>query len=190
MSRIIGKDDLVYKAEFEEKLWELGGYVSHYLRTFGLKDGILEDAVQETMINAWVHMDQLRDESRIKWWVRSIAKNVGLKYLRKINQKRSRELSLEAVMGSAACEEDEERLAKKLYGCMENMELEYVGQLLCCLTEREKNVILLHYAFMHPLDEVARIVGETYVNTRKISSRAIKKMREYAAKEGKREKQK
>lgn len=190
MSRIFREDDSAYKAEFEEKLWELGGYVSRYLRTFGLRDGILEDAVQETMINAWVHMDQLRDESRIKWWVRSIARNVGIKYLKKINQKQSREVPLEAAMGSLVCEEDEESLCKELCICMENMELERVGELICCLTEREKNVILLHYAFMHPLDEVAKIVGETYVNTRKISSRAIKKMREYAAREDNRGKQK
>ena len=190
MSKIIRKDDLISKAEFEETLWELGEYVSRYLRTFGLRDGILEDAVQETMMNAWIHMDQLRDGNRIKWWVRSIAKNVGFKYIKKINQKQSREVPLEATVGGIACEEDEESLCKELCICMENMELERVGELICCLTEREKNVILLHYAFMHPFDEVAKIVGETYANTRKISSRVINKMREYAAKEDTRGKQK
>ena len=85
MSKFFRKDDLVTKAELGEKLWELERYVSKYLRTFGLKDGILEDAVQETLMNGWMHIEQLRDVSRMKWWVRSIAKNVGLKYAKKIN---------------------------------------------------------------------------------------------------------
>ena len=88
MSNFFRKDDLVTKVELGEKLWELEGYVSKYLRTFGLKDGILEDAVQETLMNGWMHIEQLRDVSRMKWWVRSIAKNVGLKKTKKINQKR------------------------------------------------------------------------------------------------------
>ena len=49
MSNFFRKDDLVTKVELGEKLWELEGYVSKYLRTFGLKDGILEDAVQEAL---------------------------------------------------------------------------------------------------------------------------------------------
>ena len=106
MSNFFRKDDLVTKVELGEKLWELEGYVSKYLRTFGLKDGILEDAVQETLMNGWMHIEQLRDVSRMKWWVRSIAKNVGLKYAKKINQKRIREFSLEETMDKAVSEED------------------------------------------------------------------------------------
>ena len=56
MSNFFRKDDLVTKVELGEKLWELEGYVSKYLRTFGLKDGILEDAVQETLMNGWMHL--------------------------------------------------------------------------------------------------------------------------------------
>ena len=183
MSKFFRKDDLVTKAELGEKLWELEKYVSKYLRTFGLKDGILEDAVQETLMNGWIHIEQLRDVSRMKWWVRSIAKNVGLKYVKKLNQKRIREFSLEETMDKAVSEEDGEVLCKELWTHMENMELEQVDKLLSCLNEREKNVVLLHYAYLHPFEEVAQILGITCVNARKISSRAIEKMREYAAKE-------
>ena len=63
------------------------------------------------------------------------------------------------------------------------MELERLDRLLNCLNEWEKNIVLLYYVFQHPFTEVAKIVGESYANTRKISSRAIEKMRKYAAKE-------
>ena len=183
MSIFFRKDDLVNKEELGEKLWELERYVARYLRTFGLKDDVLEDAVQETLMNGWIHIEQLRDVSRMKWWVRSIARNVGLKYAKKINQKRIREFSLEETLDKEVYEEDGEVLCKELWTHMENMELEQADKLLSCLNEREKNVVLLHYAFLHPFEEVAQILGITCANARKISSRAIEKMREYAAKE-------
>ena len=183
MSIIFRKDDLANKAELEERLWELQGYVTRYLRTFDLGEGLLDDAVQETMINAWMHIDQLRDVSRMKWWVRSIAMNVGLKYVKKINQKLSREVSLEMRLENIASEEEEALLCQALSDYVEKVDLGRIKKLLSCLSKREKNVVMLQYAFQHSLKEVAKIIGESYANTRKISSRSIAKMREYAAKE-------
>lgn len=183
MSIIFRKDDLANKAELEEKLWELQGYVTRYLRTFDLGEGLLDDAVQETMINAWMHIDQLRDVSRMKWWVRSIAMNVGLKYVKKINQKLSREVSLETRLENVASEEEEAMLCQALSEYVEKADLGRIEELLSCLSKKEKNVILLQHVFQHSLKEVAKIIGESYANTRKISSRAMARMREYAAKE-------
>ena len=42
MSRIFGEDDFAVKEELEEKLWELKGYVTRYLRALGIKDDILD----------------------------------------------------------------------------------------------------------------------------------------------------
>lgn len=186
MSKKFGKDDLADKAELEQKLWELQGYVFRYLRTFGLEDGVVEDALQEAMMNAWMHIDQLRDVSLIKGWVRSIAKNVGLKYVKKVKQRQRQEISLETAMENIVSEEDETKLCQELCIYMDTIDTEYIEKLLCCLSQREKNVILLQYAFQHSLKEVAQIIGETYVNTRTISSRAKEKVRENAAKEERR----
>ena len=183
MSIIFRKDDLESKAELEEKLWELQGYVTRYLRTFDIGEGILDDAVQETMINAWMHIDQLRDVSRMKWWVRHIAMNVGLKYVKKINQKLSREVSLEMRLENVASEEEEAMLCQALSAYVDKVDLKRIERMLNCLSQKEKNVIMLQHVFGHSLKEVAKIIGETYANTRKISSRAMAKMREYAAKE-------
>ena len=88
MSRIFGEDDFAIKEELEEKLWELKGYVTRYLRALGIKDDILDDVVQETMVDAWMHMNQLRDVSLMKSWVRTIAKNTGFRYIKKSNVSR------------------------------------------------------------------------------------------------------
>ena len=183
MSRIFGEDDFAVKEELEEKLWGLKGYVTRYLRALGIKDDILDDVVQETMVDAWMHMNQLRDVSLMKSWVLTIAKNTGFRYIKKIQRKQMLEFSLEAASESAAFKENEEGLCDELWRHVENMELERLDRLLNCLNEREKNIVLLYYVFQHPFTEVAKIVGESYANTRKISSRAIAKMREYAAKE-------
>ena len=183
MSRIFGEDDFAVKEELEEKLWELKGYVTRYLRALGIKDDILDDVVQETMVDAWMHMNQLRDVSLMKSWVRTIAKNTGFRYTKKIRRKQMWEFSLEAASESAAFKENEVGLCDELWRHVENMELERLDRLLNCLNEREKNIVLLYYVFQHPFTEVAKIVGESYANTRKISSRAIEKMRKYAAKE-------
>lgn len=183
MRNIFKRDDLENKAELEKKLWELQGYVTRYLRTFDLGEGLLDVAVQETMFNAWIHMDQLRDVSRMKWWVRSIAMKVGLKYVKKIKQKLSREVSLEMRLENVASEEEEAMLCQALSDYVNKVNLGRIEELLSCLSKKEKNVILLQHVFGHSLKEVAKILGETYDNTRKISSRAMAKMREYAAKE-------
>lgn len=183
------KDDIPAKAELEEKLWTLQGYVARYLRTFGIGDSVLEDALQETMINAWMHIDQLRDVNLIKGWVRSIARNVGLKYAKKIKYRLSREISLDTALENLVSEEDEEELCQALCVYVEKADTDRIYELTACLSEREKNVILLQYVFQHPLNEVAQIIGETYANTRTISSRAKRKMGEYAAKEDRRGKQ-
>ena len=102
MSRIFGEDDFAVKEELEEKLWDLKGYVTRYLRALGIKDDILDDVVQETMVDAWMHMNQLRDVSLMKSWVRTIAKNTGFRYIKKIRRKQMWEFSLEAASESAA----------------------------------------------------------------------------------------
>ena len=117
------KDDIPAKAELEEKLWTLQGYVARYLRTFGIGDSVLEDALQETMINAWMHIDQLRDVNLIKGWVRSIARNVGFKYAKKIKYRLSREISLDTALENLVSEEDEEELCQALCVYVEKAEM-------------------------------------------------------------------
>ena len=67
----------------EKEIFILSYYedVKHYLYMFGLGDR-LEDAVQDTFVEALANIQNIRYEEKTKHWLIKIAKYVGLKYLR------------------------------------------------------------------------------------------------------------
>lgn len=189
MSKNSGKDDSPYGKEMEEKLWEMQNEILHYLAAFEIPSENLEDAVQETMLNAWQHLYQLRDPERIKGWVLAIARNVGKRYVRQGKFQRRTDISLEERMDFISSDDDSEPFDQSLFSWFDDFETERISDLLSCLNLREKKVIILRYAYEHSLKEVAEMIGETYSNTRAISSRAMEKLRSYAKKERDGEKQ-
>ena len=68
---------------------------------------------------------------------------------------------------------------------MENRDLEKISELLDRLSEKERRIIVLRYIHELPLTEVVKLVDETYANTRTIASRAMRKLKKYAAEEKK-----
>lgn len=183
MSRNSEKEELPKEQELEQLLWQQQNDVLHYLAAFELPSGSLEDAVQETMINAWQHIGQLRDTERIKGWVLVIARNVGKRYVRQGKLKQKTDISLEEKMDFISSDGESDMLDEVFCSRFDDMDEERVLDLLSCLNPREKKVIILQYAYEHPLKEVAEMIGESYSNTRSISSRAMGKLRNYAAKE-------
>lgn len=65
--------------------------VLHYLGAFNLTPEDVEDALQDTYIEAFTYIDKVRDESKLKFWLLKIAKRQGLKYLSKNKTKSSNE---------------------------------------------------------------------------------------------------
>ena len=67
----------------EKEIFILSYYedVKHYLYMFGLGDR-LEDAVQDTFVEALANIQNIRYEEKTKHWLIKVAKYVGLKYLR------------------------------------------------------------------------------------------------------------
>ena len=76
----------------EKEIFILSYYedVKHYLNMFGLGDR-LEDAVQDTFVEALANIQNIRYEEKTKHWLIKIAKYVGLKYLRQEKLKGSRQ---------------------------------------------------------------------------------------------------
>lgn len=68
--------------------------VLHYLGAFNLTPEDVEDALQDTYIEAFTYIDKVRDESKLKFWLLKIAKRQGLKYLSKNKTKSSNEQPL------------------------------------------------------------------------------------------------
>ncbi len=189
MKKNSGRGDSPKIKELEEKLWEMQNEILHYLAAFEIPSENLEDALQETMLNAWQHLGQLRDPERIKGWLLAIARNVGKRYVRQGKFQRQTDISLEERMDSISSDDDSEPFDESLFSWFDDLETEQISDLLSCLNQREKKVIILRYAYEHSLKEVAEMIGETYSNTRAISSRAMEKLRSYAKKERDGEKQ-
>lgn len=63
--------------EKEAKLLEHYNDVIHYLRAFNIDENLLDDAIQDTFVEALSSLDTLRDETKMKYWLIKIAKRVG-----------------------------------------------------------------------------------------------------------------
>ena len=185
MNSSFNKDKLTNRQKLEEELWNLQQEIWLYLRAFDIPLSTVDDAVQETMLRAWKNIGQLRDVQSLKWWVLKIASNVGKTYVKKEKHRRLREFSLDERVEQISVDDEGEVPDEALCIAMENTELEIISELLGRLNDRERQVIVLQHINGVPLAEVAKLVDETYANTRTLSSRAMRKLKKYAAEEKK-----
>ena len=185
MSSSLNKDGLTDKERLEDELLSLQKEIWLYLRAFDIPLSTVDDAVQETMLRAWKNIGQLRDAQSMKWWVLKIASNVGKAYVKKEKYREIREISLDERVEQIPDGDEAEMADEALCIAMENTELEKISELLDRLSDKERQVIVLRYIHELPLTEVAKLVGETYANTRTIASRAMRKLKKYAAEEKK-----
>ena len=185
MSSSLNKDGLTDKERLEDELLSLQKEIWLYLRAFDIPLSTVDDAVQETMLRAWKNIGQLRDAQSMKWWVLKIASNVGKAFVKKEKYRKIREISLDERVEQIPDGDEAEMADEALCIAMENTELEKISELLDMLSDKERQVIVLRYIHELPLTEVAKLVGETYANTRTIASRAMRKLKKYAAEEKK-----
>ena len=185
MRSSLNKDRLTDRQKLEEELWSLQQEIWLYLRAFDIPLSAVDDAVQETMLRAWKNIGQLRDVQSLNWWVLKIASNVGKTYVKKEKHRRLREFSLDERVEQISVDDEGEVPDEALCIAMENTELEIISELLGRLNDRESQVIVLQHINGVPLAEVAKLIDETYANTRTLSSRAMRKLKKYAAEEKK-----
>ena len=185
MSSSLNKDGLTDKERLEDELLRLRQEIWLYLRAFDIPLSTVDDAVQETMLRAWKNIGQLRDAQSMKWWVLKIASNVGKAYVKKENHRRLSEFSLDERVEQISVDDEGKMPDEALCIAMENTELEIISELLDRLNDKERQIIVLQHINGVPLAEVAKLVNETYVNTRTLSSRAMNKLKKYAAEEKK-----
>lgn len=185
MRSSLNKDRLKDKERLEDELLSLQKEIWLYLRAFEMPLSTVDDAVQETMIRAWKNIGQLRDAQSMKWWVLKIASNIGKAYVKKEKYRKIREISLDERVEQIPDGDEAEMTDEALCLAMENTDLEKISELLDRLSDKERQVIVLRYIHELLLTEVAKLVGETYANTRTIASRAMRKLKKYAAEEKK-----
>ncbi|MBR5229413.1 MAG: RNA polymerase sigma factor [Firmicutes bacterium] len=175
----MNKSDKSLREKREEELWSYRDEVIHYLSVFDINSDQLEDAVQDTMINAWKNIDQLRDDQCLKSWLFVIARNIGLKYVNMHKTHRSMFVDF-SLFADTLAEEGSNPLNDN-YICSQftNHSGDVILEIEKCLKPKEAKVVILYYIYGHSLKEIAKMVGESYANTRQISKRAMDKMRKY-----------
>ena len=71
------------RAERERMLTSYYDEVFRYLSVFNIEKAFLEDAIQDTFVEAYANLDSLRDAEKMKYWLLKIAKRVGIRYVTK-----------------------------------------------------------------------------------------------------------
>lgn len=167
-----------------ERLWEddelLTQYykdVTRYLGVFHIGKRDIEDAVQDTMIEALEGAESIRDKSKSKYWILTIAKRIGLKYYGRIQEEKAQCLSYEEYIENYR-EDLDFTSDRQLFECVSRIGDEELYELLhTVLSERERKVILLYYVYEQKLRDIARILNEPESTIRSLSARAKKKLR-------------
>lgn len=167
------------KAELTDMLWSYKQELLYYLSTFDIGRDHLEDALQDTMYAAWKNIDQLRDVNNLKSWLFIIAKNIGIKYVKMNNADKCRFIDLDTFMERLRLGEENPFDDSYISDRFTNGPGDVILEVTECLKPKEAKVVLLNYIYGHKLNEIAHMIGESYDNTKQISSRAMKKLRKH-----------
>ena len=151
--------------------------VQYYLSVFGINHASLADAVQDTMVEALMSIDKLKDVTKLKFWLLTIARRVGIRYLEEAKEQTSNQCSYEEYMTEEITEVNYIS-DRQLYGYFSSINDEELADVInTVLNEKERKVIILYYVYGHKLKEIAQIIGVSESTVRSISARAKKKLK-------------
>lgn len=128
-----------------------------------IRDGAVDDIVQETFIKAWTGRNSFQHQSSVKTWLYRIARNCALDYLRK--ERTYREEPLEDGVSSSFQTSSEEIELKDL-----------ITKGLLKLSNEEREVLTLHYKMGQTMEEIAELIG---IPTGTVKSRLSKARHEF-----------
>ncbi len=121
-----------------------------FLRRLGHDSQISEDLTQESFLNAWHHIGQLRDGKALNGWLYRIAGNVSKLYWRKLKGKKTATLEGFDVPDSTNTQYDKvER----------NEQLEHLKNTVARLPIKLRQTIVLHYMQQLTIAESAEAAG-------------------------------
>lgn len=121
-----------------------------FLRRLGHDSQVSEDLTQESFLNAWHHIGQLRDGKALNGWLYRIAGNVSKLYWRKLKGKKTATLEGFDVPDSTYT----------LYDKVErNEQLEHLKNTVARLPIKLRQTIVLHYMQQLTIAESAEAAG-------------------------------
>lgn len=156
--------------QFEKVCMIYSKELQRFIYTLTRKDQFaMEEIYQNTMLGALTGLHYLRDNSKMKAWIFSIAKAESKRYYAANKQ---------ANFDYGAAPEDESAGLEYLLDFTKNIEdKEYVRDLINGLTVGEQQLCILHYYYDLPLKEISEILNANYSTVRSMHMRGMTKMR-------------
>ncbi len=130
------------------------------------------DILQDTIVLAIRHYDQLKDKSMLKPWILRIAKNESYTYLRK--NSRSKELLTEPLMLSLMPLASSQNVEQSILRSEETARLIFALQ---SLDEVDRLILYLRFQEDMKLAMIAEVTGFTLPKVKSRLSRVCKKLR-------------
>jgi len=149
--------------------------LKNFIYTLTRNDPYAADEIyQNTMLGALTGLNCLRDSSKIKSWIFSIAKAESRRYYASRRPEKSADRSIAA--GGENC------WPEHSYDFTKHIEdREYVKTLINCLESEERQLYILHYYYGLPLKEVSEMLNINYSTVRSMHMRGITKMRKQSS---------
>ena len=138
-----------------------------YMRRLGHSCQVSEDLTQESFLEAWQHIGQLRNERALSSWLYHIASNVSRLYWRR---HKGREAASIEGFEVADDSESEDKIG-------EHEELERLKKAVGGLPRKLREVVVLHYMQHLSISEAAEAAGVREGTFKSRLSRALRALR-------------
>ena len=161
------------KAKFTKIYDDYWLEIKRYLYVETGRDATLTDDIfQNTWINVYSYLSTLRDESNVRAWLYSIARNEARRYFHKNKTRFLSDVNEYADDGDENLEDEQ---ASEYPDVLANEE--FLSQLLNKLSSEEQQLILLHYYYDIPIREIAETHEINYNTLKSTIRRALAKLR-------------
>ena len=141
-----------------------------FMRRLGHDRQVSEDLTQESFLNAWHHIGQLRDGKALNSWLYRIAANASKLYWRK--HKGSKTASIEGIDVQDSGEAEPDKVGRY-------EQLEQLKNAVAALPVKLRQAVVLHYLQHLSIAEAAEAAGVNKGTFKSRLNRALKALRRH-----------
>jgi len=142
-----------------------------YMRRLGHDRQVSEDLTQESFLNAWGHIGQLRDGKALNSWLYRIAGNVSKLYWRRLKGKEATSIEeIDVADSNSKAQWDK---------AGHNEQLEQLKNAVTRLPIKLRQTVVLHYMQQLTINEAAQAAGVRKGTFKSRLNRALRALRKY-----------
>ena len=139
-----------------------------FMRRLGHNSHVSEDLTQESFLQAWNHISQLRDGKALNGWLYRIAANIS-----KLQWRRQKGREVAGIEGFNGIDSNEADSVKVVY----DEQLEQLKNVVAQLPIKLKQAVVLHYMQHLTIAEAAEAAGVRQGTFKSRLNRALKTLR-------------